>query len=118
MSDLSFAKVAGFGSLDYYKIYGFYEEPLMFLCVNAKGKKFLLSRIGEKTAKWLAVEISERRMNQLEKGRIEMREPFINPENGYTYIIGSEKEPYEVSLISPENITDDMFPFPDELLLK
>ena len=111
-----FSKIEGFGELYYLKIYGFYEEPLMFSCRNQKGTKYLLLRLSDYQAKWLATEVSDTCLDKLETGRIEMREPFLHPENGYSYIISSVTEPYSVNLISPGNLTDDMLPYAGEYL--
>ena len=111
-----FATVEGFGRLDYQKVYGFYDEPLMFTCLSQNGTRFLLLRLADNQAKWLATEITDACLGRLEAGNIEMREPFLHPENGFSYIISSAVEPYSVNLISPANITDEMLPYPGEYL--
>lgn len=111
-----FAKLEGIGELNLLKIYGFYEVPLMFTCQSRTGIKYLLLRLAADPAKWLAVEVNDSILLSLETGRIEMREPFVHPKNGFAYVISSETEPYCVHLISPELITEDMLPFAGEYL--
>ncbi len=111
-----FATVEGFGRLDYQKIYGFYDEPLMFTCQSQNGSKILLLRLADNQAKWLATEVTDACLNRLEAGSLEMREPFIHPENGFSYIISCAAEPYPVNLISPASITDEMLPYAGEYL--
>ena len=114
--NMRFAAVEGLGILDYLKIYGFYDEPLMFSCQSQNGTKYLLLRLPDKQAKWLAAEVTDVCLDKLETGCIEMRNPFIHSENGYSYVISSNSEPYSVSLISSGNITEDMLPYAGEYL--
>lgn len=111
-----FANVSSFGMLEILRVYGYYDEPLMFSCQDAKGAKYLLFRQADEKATWLAVEISGNRLNKLENGHVEMRFPFLHPENGLVYLITGSGEVYPVSLLSPESITDDMLPYAGEYL--
>lgn len=114
--DNKFAIVQGIGQLYYKKIYGFYEEPMMFSCENQAGSKYLLLRLNKEVAEWLAVEVSDYVLTKLEHGKIEMRKPFVFAETGFEYIITESPSIYNINIISPDILTEDMLPFQGEYL--
>ncbi len=115
--DSYFATVNEFGKLSILKTYVFYDEPLIFVCQNQNSNKYLLLRLADEQAKWLATEVSNPYLEAIEKGKIELRKPFMEPEKGSTYLIDSVKEPYSASRIPVESITEDMLPYPGEYLM-
>lgn len=112
----SFAKIKGIGELTYKRIYGFYDEPLLFSCVSITGSLYLLLRQPDEEPEWLAVEISEKRLSILESNGIEIRKAFVEPENGFAYRVFGNKTLFEAEVIMPQQITDDMLPYSGEYL--
>lgn len=111
MSDV-FNTVKGIGELKYKNIYGFYDEPLMFSCYSATGGLYFILRLPCDDEQWLAVEVSKYRLELLESNGMEIRLPFVSPENGYLYRLYSN----ELEFLTPNQLTDNMLPYSGEYL--
>ena len=112
----SFARIKGIGDLSYKKIYGFYDEPLLFSCASLTGSLYLLLRQPSETPEWLAVEVSEQRLNSLENNGMETRQAFVEPENGFLYRVIGDQALLETEVIMPEKIINEMLSYPGEYL--
>lgn len=112
----NFAEIEGIGKLTYRSLYGFYEEPLLFSCTSKIGNNYLFIRLNSETAQWLAVAVSERRLELLERNDLEIRKAFTEPEEGFTYRVDEVAGDYNLDILKPEQLTNDMLPFPGEYL--
>lgn len=111
MNDI-FNTIKGIGELKYKNIYGFYDEPLMFSCYSATGGLYFILRLPCDDEQWLAVEVSKYRLELLERNDMEVRLPFVNPENGYLYRFYDN----DLEFLTPNQLTDDMLPYSGEYL--
>ena len=115
MADM-FRIVKGIGRLKYKNIYGFYDEPLVFSCSSLTGSLYFLLRLPSDYEQWCAVEVSEERLKLLENNLMEIREPFVHPENEYLYRLYSDHLNVEFEILTSDQLTEDMLPYSDEYL--
>ena len=111
-----FARIKGIGELAYEKIYGFYDEPLLFSCMSLTGSIYLVLRLSDEVPTWLAIEISKSRLCMLENNDMETYRAFSEPENGYLYRLYGDQILLDTELLVPEELTSEMLPYPGEYL--
>ncbi len=116
MMNEKFAKVKGIGELKYKTIYGFYDEPLLFSCLSVTGSTYLLLRQPTDTQKWLMIEVSKKRLSQLESNKIQTCQAFTKPESGFWYLVSEKRTLYDVEILTSKQITDNMLPYKGEFL--
>lgn len=73
--------------LKYVDTLEFYDVPQVFLAKNKEGVKFmcLLEEIGDDSLVYMAVSLSEDRLNDYLNGKIDLRSVYTNIEDGYSY---------------------------------
>ena len=96
------------------------DDPALFSCKDSAGHLYLVTvSENDQHKTWLRVEISNERFNLIRSGGIDLRNAFTDTENGYLFRI---KVPHDDStqsspeIIHPNEIPEDMLPFPGERL--
>ena len=81
------------------EVYVYYDRPLLFLCQDLIGRKYIAVLVDEddEGEYWLYVEISQRRLEMIRSGGIDLHTAFGHPESGYAFSLRLE--------FSSENIT-------------
>ena len=100
--------------------YVYNDNPALFSCKDSAGHLYLIT-VGEddQHKTWFRVRISNERFNLIRSGGIDLRNAFIDNENGYLLRI---KVPHNTpkqsspEVIHPNEIPEDMLPFPGERL--
>lgn len=109
---LPFGEVPQIGDLYFHHTYVFYEEPQVFSCLDASGGKLYfmaaIPSVGEKQA-WLAVPISEERLQLAEANKVDMRSLLLRPESKVFRVEKSGDE-FAAEEIQPNSLTNDMLP--------
>ena len=84
----------------------------MFSCLDASGGKLYfmaaIPSVGEKQA-WLAVPISEERLQLAEANKVDMRSLLLRPENG-VFRVEKSGDKFTAEEIQPTSLTNDMLP--------
>ncbi len=100
--------------------YVYDDYPVLFSCRDSAGHLYLITVSEDDQYKtWLRVEISNERFNLIRSGGIDLRNAFTDTENGYLFQI---KVPHNAptqsspEVIQPNEIPEDMLPFPGERL--
>lgn len=100
--------------------YVYDDYPALFSCKDAAGHLYLVTvSENDQDKTWLRVEISNERFNLIRSGGIDLRNAFTDTENGYLFLI---KVPHDAptqsspEVIHPNEIPEDMLPFPGERL--
>ena len=62
------------------------------------------------------VGISEARLEALENNGIEIREPYVNPESGFLYLLHEEGEDIRLDILGHDHLKESMLPYPEEYL--
>lgn len=108
------------GKLEILEVYEFYDKPCLFSCRNVAGQIFLAIWIDETSYSdsWLYVPTSLRRLQQIISGKIELRNVFLEAEDGFVFevIISHVENSPNVIKISCNKITEDKLPSPGEFL--
>lgn len=108
------------GKLELIEVYEYYDTPCLFSCRNISGHLFIaiLYSQTKKLEKWLYVSMSKRRFENIRAGLIDIRNAFLNSEDGFVYevIINSDDSPDKVEIIWCENLIDDWLPMPNEFI--
>ena len=76
----------------------------------------MLLRQKREEAEWLAVKVTKERLKELESNDMEIRKVFIEPEYGCLYLMYGNPKLLDMKLILPEQLTDEMLPYPGEYL--
>lgn len=109
-------KVKGIGILESEKVYLYYDEPLIFLCKDQFGNKYLMLRQADEIPVWLGVIVSSERLDELESNCVEIKNAFVYPESGYVLRISGNKDLCDVNYLTADELTGDMLPFSGEYL--
>jgi hypothetical protein len=108
------------GKLELIEVYEYYDTPCLFSCRNISGHLFIaiLYYQTKRLEKWLYVSMSKRRFENIRAGLIDIRNAFLNSEDGFVYevIITSDDSPDKVEIIWCENLIDDWLPMPNEFI--
>lgn len=102
-----------FGNLRLEKVFQFYDIPRLFTCINSTGGRYLvLSTFDDyENFEWLYLPISVDRINALATKSIELRQAYLQPEDGFLYrVITNETELTKVEPILPEQVLDEDLP--------
>lgn len=112
-----FADIPYYGSLFFHHTYLFFDEPLVFSCINETFQMFFVLAIPneDNKEKWLLAPISQGRLMRLEKNAIEIRKIFTEPES-FVWLLVLQNGEYSVSHIDPRNLTEELLPEEGELL--
>lgn len=113
-----FAFIDALGELFYHEIYLFYDEPLLFSCMNNALQYYMFERVPSVKGqeRWVAVSISQARLLQLEKNTLEVRDVFVMCETGMAYLITSFEGLFSMETIMSNSLSDDMLPMSGEYL--
>lgn len=101
------------GKLHIENVYQFYDIPRLFTCSNKIGAKYLSLSVFDdyETFKWLYLPVSIDRLSALIGKGLKLRQAFLQPEDGYLYMIKSDFDGgASVSHIFPEQIDQDDLP--------
>ncbi|MDF0553672.1 DUF6575 domain-containing protein [Kamptonema sp. UHCC 0994] len=108
------------GKLEIIEVYEYYDAPCLFACRNLSGQLFIAVWAEQTTefGTWLYVPISQRRFETVRSGGIDLRDAFLNSEDGFVYevIISSDNSSDRVEIIWCENLIDDWLPMPGEFI--
>lgn len=113
-----FAEIPYYGSLHYHHTYLFYDEPLVFSCINETFQLFFVLAIpksDDNEMEWLLAPISQGKLLRLEKNSAEIREVFTNPES-FVWRMILRNEEYSMHRINVADLTDDLLPERGEFL--
>lgn len=109
------------GLLTLQDIYEYYDEPVLFTCINTLDQLFLVLSIGkdDKAREWLYLPISEKRYKDLKSGYIDLYIAFSNPEEGYLYkvTIPNTYALHKVEQINQGDILEEWLPNEEEYLI-
>ena len=107
-------------NLEIVEVYEYYDVPCLFSCRNTSGQIFLAVWIDEKPdfKTWLYVPMSQRRLENVRSGKIDLYDAFKNSEDNFVYkaIIPCDGSHDKIEAILSENLIDDWLPIPDEFL--
>ncbi|WP_445245324.1 DUF6575 domain-containing protein [Microcoleus sp. OTE_8_concoct_300] len=113
-------QLTNLGKLEIIEVYEYYDTPSLFACQNLSGQLFLTVWAEQTTefGTWLYVPISQRRLKNVRSGNIELRDAFVNAEDGFVYkvLISCDGSPDKVEIIWCENLIDDWLPMSYEFL--
>ena len=101
------------GRLHIETVYQFYDIPRLFTCSNMAGLRYLVLSVFDdyETFKWLYLPISNDRLSTLISKGLMLRNAFLEPEDGYLYMIESDfYGKTSVHHILPEQIDDQDLP--------
>jgi len=108
------------GDLELIEVYEYYDTPCLFSCRNVSGQIFLaiLFEQEKRVEKWLYVSMSQRRLENIRAGLIDIRNAFLNSEDRFVYevVISSDSSSDSAEIIWCENLTDDWLPMPNEFI--
>jgi hypothetical protein len=108
------------GKLELIEVYEYYDTPCLFSCRNASGHLFIAILFDQtkNIEKWLYASMSQRRFENIRAGLIDIRNAFLNSEDGFVYevIINSDNSPERVEVLGCENLIDDWLPMPNEFI--
>ena len=113
-----FAILPYVGKLYYHHIYLYYDEPLIFSCINETFQMFLSLAVPDTNdghGAWLLVPVSSGRLEKLEKNAEEIRAVFTKPESALWRVVFKTGS-YEIEQLDPKDLTDEMLPEKGELL--
>lgn len=101
------------GHLKVIEVFDYYDFPRLFSCSNRSGQKFLAISVDDENRKniFLYSPVSDYRYKLLLLGKLNLREPFSSPEDGFVYkvTVSSEAAP-SVSRIPAGNVRADWLP--------
>ena len=78
--------------------------------------KYLLLRQKSEEAEWLVVKLTKERLKKLENNEMDTYTAFTKPEYGCLYLMIGDPKSIEMKLILPEQLSDEMLPYPGEYL--
>ncbi|NAS98150.1 DUF6575 domain-containing protein [Pseudomonas syringae] len=107
------------GKLSIESVFYFYDIPRIFTCINNAGARFLvLSTFDDyDDYAWLYLPISADRINSLLAKYLSLREAFVNPEDGFLYVVETHRsKTAKVTYIFPEIIPEADLPSPSAYL--
>lgn len=108
-----------FGKLTIHETFEFYDFPRLFTCKNNTGQYYLVLSIDETESSydWYYLALSNDRLQNIKAQKLSLFEAFKKPENGFIYFVSIEENNEDkVSYLFPEQVDDDLLPFPDEYL--
>lgn len=101
------------GKLTLQRVIEYYDFPRLFTCQNNTGQIYLaLSTYDdEEEFHWIYLSISTLRLNSVLDGGISLRDAFIDPENGFLFVLKSFlNKAAEFSYALPESIEEEDLP--------
>ena len=102
------------GELYGLKVYIDYDGPKLFSCFDQNFKNYVavLTDMSENYDKWLLVECSDERLNELEEDKISLYNFFKEPENGFLWLVTEDFEKMRnvAKTITPKDLTDKDLP--------
>jgi hypothetical protein len=108
------------GKLEIVEVYEFYDVPCLFSCRNSSGNIFLATWAEQTTefGIWLYVPMSQRRLENVRSGKIDLHDAFVSSEDDFVYkaIIPCDGSPDRIEAILSENLIDDWLALPGEFL--
>lgn len=107
------------GHLKFLEVYEEYDGPRLFSCRNAAGQIYIAVWVDESHNQdiWLYAPISSKRFSLIRTGAIELREIFLNAEDGYAFaVIIPYDQPSRIETIACNLIEDKWLIKPGEYL--
>ena len=101
------------GELDMMTVYEYYDCPRLFSCKSREGKKYIGLSVEdrEKVQLWLYVLISNQRLRDMEKGKIEMYDIFKQAEEHFVFGVKTfNDKPDEAVMLICDQLTDNLLP--------
>lgn len=117
MSEL-FLQHPSVGELYYYRIYLYYDEPLIFSCITKAMQYYFVVAVPSafpSDATWLMVPISTGRLAKAEKNFIEVRDLLTEPET-VVFLVDQIGPNVSMSAVVPSELSDEMLPEAGEFL--
>lgn len=109
------------GTLTILEIYEFYNMPVLFACQNRTGHFYLAVWVDETENEniWLYVPLSFQRLMNLRQGALELRDAFVQPEDGFVFKVSVSKHQAEQAQAEPipvEQLDKSWAPLPGDSL--
>ncbi len=107
------------GHLKFLEVYEEYDGPRLFSCRNAAGQIYIVVWVNESPNQdiWLYAPVSSKRFSLIRTGTIELREVFLNTEDGYVFVVTIPyDQPSEIKTIACNLIEDKWLIGPEERL--
>jgi len=101
------------GNLEMDKVYEYYDCPRLFSCKNEIGKNYIGLSVqdDDEWQMWIYVYVTPKRLGQIEKGDIELREAFTEAEESFVMGVTTyNDQPDTVDMILAKIIPDEMLP--------
>ena len=107
------------GQLEMITEYEYYDCPRLFSCKNKENKKYIgLSVKDENDYQiWMYVFISDNRLKEVDMGKIDIRDIFVNSEDCYVYIVSTHNILFDsVTQILSQCIPEEYLPYKGQIL--
>jgi hypothetical protein len=95
------------------EIYYYYDEPLLFTCIDENNQKYVVMTIN--TDEWLCVPVSDMILSQFKENKIPIKSLFLSPEKNVYRLIAILGN-ISAKSITPNNIKIDELPLENEFL--
>ena len=105
------------GELQMIEVFEYFDGPRLFSCRNNSDVRFLAVHADEgEVDTWLYVPVSERRLEALRVGRVDLHTAFANPEDGFTYLVSFRGSSVEATAVHASSIPSEILPDQGTLL--
>jgi hypothetical protein len=102
------------GQLAIVEVFAYFDGPRLFLAENAAGQRYLVNSLDSDadSETWLVTALSERRLQELTEGQMDIRTAFAIPELETVYQISSNRsgELLSSTALLPADLTEDFLP--------
>ena len=102
------------GNLEIVEIYAIYDLPRLFVARSGTGQLYVCLWVEEQSDadRWLLLPVSRRRLRQLRKGEVTLRQAFVNAEDGFVLSVTTPFEERNgiVDVVPAHAIPDEDLP--------
>jgi hypothetical protein len=108
------------GELEMIKEYEYYDCPRLFSCKNEKDKKYLGLSVKDEDGYqvWMYVLVSDRRLKEVDTGKIDMYDVFVNAEDYSVYLVSTHNVNFDsVISVASSCIPKEYLPYKGQTLL-